>query len=82
MWCITSAFHTAPPRYVVEKPSVLCLEVGIAGFRLLPRTRARDCAAASVSIARRLKIQGPSSKGCSASITSFDRQPKCSGIHA
>ena len=33
------------PRYVVEKPSVLCLEVSIAGLRLLPRTRARNCAA-------------------------------------
>ena len=58
-----------PPRYVVGKPSALCSEAGIAGFRLLPRTRARNWAAASVSIARRLKIQGPSSKGCSASIS-------------
>src|SRR5437016_5827173 len=40
-----------PPRYVVGKPSALCSEAGIAGFRLLPRTRARNWAAASVSIA-------------------------------
>jgi ATP-dependent DNA ligase len=38
----TTAFHTAPPRYVVEKPRALCLEVGIAGFRLLPRTRCAE----------------------------------------
>jgi hypothetical protein len=69
MFATTSAFHTTPRRYVVEKPSALCSEVGIAGFRLLPRTRARNWETASVSIARRLKIQGPSSKGCSASIS-------------
>jgi hypothetical protein len=39
------------PRYVVEKLKTFCWEAGTAGFRLLPRTRATNFAAASVSMA-------------------------------
>jgi integrase len=48
---------------VVEKPSALFSEVDIAVSRLLPRTRARNCAVASVSIARRLKTQRAIAQG-------------------
>ena len=41
-----------PPRYVVENSKPFCCDVGIAGSRLLRRTRSTNLAAASVSRAR------------------------------
>jgi transposase InsO family protein len=58
-----------PPRYVVENSKPSCSDVGIAGSRLLRRTRSTNLAAASVSSARWLITQGPSARGCSASIS-------------
>jgi len=40
-----------PPRYVVENSKPFCSDVGIAGSRLLRRTRSTNLAAASVSSA-------------------------------
>src|SRR5215472_8046959 len=41
-----------PPGYVVENSKPFCCDVGIAGSRLLRRTRSTNLAAASVSSAR------------------------------
>jgi transposase InsO family protein len=41
-----------PPRYVVENSKPFCCDVGIAGSRLLRRTRSTNLAVASVSSAR------------------------------
>src|SRR5215831_15281755 len=57
-----------PPRYVVENSKPFCCDVGIAGSRLLRRTRSTNLAVASVSSARWLMTQGPSGRGCSALI--------------
>src|SRR5271170_4480556 len=51
-----------PPRYVVENSKPSCSDVGIAGSRLLRRTRSTNLAAASVSSARWLMTQGPSAR--------------------
>jgi hypothetical protein len=51
----TTTFHAALPGYVLEKSSVACPSVGIAGPRLLLATRSRKRAAPADSNARRLK---------------------------
>ena len=58
-----------PPRYVVENPRSPCSDPGIAAARSVRRALPTRLAAASVSSACRLKTQGPSGKGCSASIS-------------
>ena len=58
-----------PPDYVVENSKPSCSAVGIAEYRLPRRTRSTNLLAVSISSARRLRTQGPSDGGCSASIS-------------
>jgi transposase InsO family protein len=50
--CYYNCASYCPPRYVVENSKPFCCDVGIAGSRLLRRTRSTNLAAASVSSAR------------------------------
>jgi putative transposase len=58
-----------PPRYVIDKSKNAWSCDANAGMRLFVRIRSTNWAAATVSIARRLRTQGPALNGCSASIS-------------
>ena len=58
-----------PPRYVADKSRNPWPGTANTGPRLCRRLRSTICAAATVSSPRRLRTQGPSGSGCSASIS-------------
>src|SRR6266700_2261319 len=58
-----------PPRYVADKSRSPWSCTANAGARLCPRVRSTSWAAVPVSSPRRLRTQGPSGSGCSASIS-------------
>jgi hypothetical protein len=58
-----------PPRYVADKSRSPWLSTANTGARLCRRPRSTNCAEATFSSPRRLRIQGPSGSGCSASIS-------------
>ena len=66
---VTSMFHTAPHRYVVDKSRLCCRSAGIAGLICRRRARTTNVVAASLYNTSRLNTQGPSFKGCSASMS-------------
>jgi putative transposase len=58
-----------PPRYVADKSRSPWSCTANARARLCPRVRSTSWAAVPVSSPRRLRTQGPSGSGCSASIS-------------
>lgn len=62
----TTPFHTAPPRYAIDRLRTPCSSGGIAASRRRPRARARISATAFASKASRWKSHGPSDRGWSA----------------
>src|SRR6185437_12447635 len=68
-WTFTRVFHTAQPRYVLDKSREPCCAIGFVGYPRRARALATRSETASPPSELRLKIHGPLGNGCSATIS-------------